>query len=166
MLLFTIVGINFSVAQQSLNELSPPEYFDFWIGDWELRWGNSDGTIGKGTNNIEKILDGKVIKENFKATEGAMTGYVGKSYSVYNSKTGKWKQTWVDNQGAYLDFTGRFKDEQRIFRRETTNEQGDQIIQRMVFYKIKKDSFMWRWEKSEDNGKNWEILWKIAYRRH
>jgi len=37
----------------------------FWIGEWALTWDNADGTKGRGTNRIEKILDGKVIQENF-----------------------------------------------------------------------------------------------------
>ncbi|WP_138429641.1 hypothetical protein [Fodinibius saliphilus] len=165
-MILIMMGVHHVTAQQLNNDLNPSEYFDFWIGQWELSWESADGTIGKGTNNIEKILNGKVIKENFEATKGSLSGYVGKSYSVYDTKTEQWKQTWVDNQGTYLDFVGSFIENKRIFKRKTTNADGKTIIQRMVFYDIKKDSFTWRWEKSRDNGNNWEIMWKIAYRRH
>jgi hypothetical protein len=70
------------MAQHSLNELEPSEYFDFWIGEWELTWEASEGSIETGTNTIEYVLDGNVIKENFEAITGQMAGYVGKSYSV------------------------------------------------------------------------------------
>ena len=153
-------------AQTSLAELNPEEYFDFWIGKWELQWQSTDGSVEHGTNNIEKILDGKVIKENFEATSGTMDGYIGKSYSVYNAQTQQWKQTWVDNQGAYLDFVGRFQNNDRIFIRRSEDSSGRSITQRMVFYDISENEFKWRWEKSEDNEKSWQILWKIAYRRH
>lgn len=153
-------------GQQLLKELKPSEYFDFWIGQWELTWKASGGTVEHGTNTIERVLDGKVIKENFEATSGQMKGYIGKSYSVYNPKTQKWKQTWVDNQGAYLDFTGKFEGPKRMFVRQTQDSSGNTVMQRMVFYDIKPNSFTWDWERSTDNGKNWQLVWKIAYRRH
>ena len=165
-LFLLIVGISNAPAQISLTEIEPEGYFDFWIGQWDLQWKASDGTIERGTNKIEKILDGKVIKEHFEATVGEMDGYIGKSYSVYNEQTNQWKQTWVDNQGAYLDFVGKFEDNDRIFLRHSQDSSGTSIIQRMVFYDISQDQFSWRWEKSTDDGKSWHILWEIAYRRH
>jgi hypothetical protein len=154
------------LAQTSLSELPKREYFNFWVGEWELQWESSDGTMEYGTNTIEKILDGMVIKENFEAITGEMKGYIGKSFTVFDSTTNSWYQTWVDNQGSYLDFVGTVENEDRIFLRHTEDKAGQPIIQRMVFYDITKDQFSWKWEKSIDDGQNWEILWKIAYRRH
>jgi hypothetical protein len=37
------------------------EQFDFWIGEWELTWAEN----GRGRNVITKILDGKVVQEQF-----------------------------------------------------------------------------------------------------
>ena len=37
---------------------------------------------------------------------------------------GKWKQTWVDNEGGYLDFVGESKDGQMILSREATRPDG------------------------------------------
>lgn len=165
-LIILLVATQVVNAQQSLKELKPSDYFDFWIGKWELTWKASDGSVEHGTNTIELILNGKVIKENFEATSGQMKGYLGKSYSVYNPQTKEWKQTWVDNQGAYLDFIGKFEGEKRMFVRQIQDSSGNTIKQRMVFYDIKSDSFTWDWEKSTNNGKIWELVWKIAYRRH
>lgn len=148
-----------------LSELEPEAYFDFWVGKWNLTWEDADGAVAKGTNHIEKVLDGKVIKENFEAQSGAYEGFVGKSYSVYNSNTGEWKQTWVDNQGGYLDFMGKFEGNKRIFIREGINQEGEPILQRMVFYDITEDSLTWDWEMSEDNGETWQLQWRINYER-
>ena len=39
---------------------TPPEQqFDFWLGEWDVSWGEGQG----GTNRVDKILDGKVIRE-------------------------------------------------------------------------------------------------------
>lgn len=152
-------------AQHSLEELEPSEYFDFWVGEWNLSWEDPEGNVVKGKNEIIKILDGKVFKENFRALEGQLSGYVGKSWSVYNKRTKEWKQTWVDNQGAYLDFIGKFEGDKRIFFRKTQNKEGEAVLQRMVFYDIDEDSFTWDWEQSSDNGESWELQWRINYER-
>ncbi len=148
-----------------LNELEPESYFDFWLGKWDLTWKDSDGTVARGTNHIEKILNGKVIKENFEAHSGDYEGFTGKSYSVYNANIREWKQTWVDNQGGYLDFTGKFEGNKRIFIRKGENQEGEQILQRMVFYDITADSLTWDWEMSEDDGETWQPQWRINYKR-
>lgn len=152
---------------QSLQDLNPEAYFDFWVGDWALTWEDVDGDTARGTNRIERILDGKVIKENFEALSGNLKGFMGKSYSVFNPRTGKWKQTWVDNQSGYLDFTGRFEGDKRIFERKGVNPDGGEILQRMVFYDITENSFRWDWEVSEDDGTTWQLRWRINYiRKH
>lgn len=158
------VGVNISCGQ-SLQDLKPEAYFDFWVGDWELAWKDADGDTALGVNRIERILDGHVIKENFEALSGDLTGFEGKSYSVFNPRTGKWKQTWVDNEGGYLDFTGRIDGNNRVFERKGVNPQGGEILQRMVFHGITEDSFRWDWEISEDNGTTWQLRWRIFYSR-
>jgi hypothetical protein len=147
------------------SNIGSEQYFDFWIGEWNLTWKDGDGTTGTGKNTISRILNNKVILESFEGLTGQNTGYLGKSWSVYNPRTQEWKQTWVDNQGAYLDFIGEVQDENRMFVRKTTGPQGNEIWQRMVFRDIKKDSFTWDWESSSDGGSTWSLQWQINYQR-
>ncbi len=75
---------------------------DFWVGEWDLTWpGNKAGEVQHGTNSIRRVLDGCVVEENFSG-EGDMH-LRGKSISIFDTRAGKWKQTWVDNEGGYLD---------------------------------------------------------------
>ncbi len=136
--------------------------FDFWIGEWDLTWGE-DAEVGAGTNVITAELDSCVIEENFTALEDEP--FVGKSVSVYDSESGLWKQTWVDNHGNYLDFDGGFRDGKMILQRRT-HQEDEEIWQRMVWYNISDDSLDWNWEKSTDGGQNWQVLWKIHYLRN
>ncbi|MDZ7757699.1 DUF1579 family protein [Rhodohalobacter sp.] len=154
------------ILGQTSSENTSPEYaFDFWLGEWELTWQNGDGTTATGKNTVRRILGGHVIEENFEALTGDMAGYEGKSYSVYNPQTGEWKQTWVDNGGSYLDFTGDITDGNRIFHRTAFTAEGDRFLQRMHFYDITEDSLSWDWERSLDEGETWELMWRIQYRR-
>lgn len=137
---------------------------DFWVGKWNASWDDGNGVTGTGTNEIYKFLDGKVVFENFRGLTGKNSGYEGKSWSVY-TRAGTWKQTWVDNSSGYLDFTGHREGDRVIFSRKGVIPDGREILQRMVFYDITKDSFMWDWETSADQGKNWNLRWRITYTR-
>lgn len=143
-----------------------PEDFDFWVGSWELSWDSGNGVIGKGTNNIVKILDGKVIQENFAATDaGGMTGFKGTSISVFNPNSKTWRQAWADNQGGYFDFIGEIQGDRKIFKTKPLVRDGKEIIMRMVFYDISQDQLIWDWEHTEDGGQNWTLQWRINYQR-
>lgn len=167
LLIFLFISGN-TVAQttESIGDLEPEQYFDFWVGTWDLSWTDAKGNPGKGTNHIEKILDDVVLLENFEATEGSLKGYKGKSMSVYNPQRKSWHQAWVDTQGGYIDLQGKTDGEKRIFQTdEREGPNGNRIISRMVFYDISKDSFIWDWESSTDQGENWKLNWRIRYQR-
>ncbi len=133
--------------------------FDFWLGSWELTWGDS----GRGTNEVSVILDSMVILENFDGQPSIRLQ--GRSVSSYNVPKSQWQQTWVDNQGDYLDFDGGFEDGRMILARDAVNPQGEPIRQRMVWHNIGAESFDWNWEASLDGGKTWQVNWQIHYQR-
>jgi hypothetical protein len=89
----------------------------------------------------------------------------GKSVSTFDGRSGKWKQTWVDNQGGYLDFVGQFENGQMILSRIGAKPDGTKILQRMVWKNISHDEFDWSWESSSDGGKTWKVVWPIHYKR-
>lgn len=154
-----------SFSQNTIQNLEPQEYFDFWVGKWEVHWEEGDGT-GRGTNHIEKILDETVIQENFRITEGQNKGFKGTSISVYQPRFERWKQAWADNNGGYYDFTGKVDREKRIFQTDVIRRQdGSQVTQRMVFYDITENSLSWDWESSVDGGATWTLNWRIFYER-
>lgn len=136
--------------------------FNFWIGKWKVEWENSDSSKSDGTNTVNLILDSCVIEENFDGNPGMP--FRGKSLSVYNQNLKIWQQTWVDDTGGYIVFTGGMEGDKMILSRSIETPKG-LLLQRMVFYNIKKDSFEWNWESSMDNGENWNLKWKINYSR-
>lgn len=160
------IGISQSYGQQSVDELKPEAYFDFWVGNWEASWKEKGDTMGRGTNSIEKMLDGTVIQEHFQILEGQNEGFKGTSISVYQKQQNTWRQAWADNQGGYYDFTGKIDGDKRIFQTKVV-EMGDgkELTQRMVFYDITEDSMTWDWESSEDGGESWTLNWRIFYKR-
>ena len=129
---------------------------DFWVGDWDLAYPN-----GPGQNHIGKVMGGCVIEENFDGD--AQSGLIGHSVSVYQKASGKWRQTWVDNQGSFIDLIGGRVGDKFIL--ETVRLPGAPYA-RMIFEDIKADSLTWRWQLSKDAGKTYQDSWVIKYTRH
>ena len=135
--------------------MNPENQFDFWLGEWDVNWGED----GKGTNHITHIMDDKIIQESFSAPD-----LKGMSVSSYDPERGLWCQTWVDNNGSYLDFTGTFEDGKMILVRDAI-VRGEACQQRMVWYNIEESRLDWNWERSDDGGATWRVLWQIKYKR-
>jgi hypothetical protein len=134
------------------------QQFDFWLGEWDCTW--DDGQ--RGSNSIQVIMNGFVVLEQFSG-EPAMP-FHGMSVSTYSPALKQWRQTWVDDEGNYLDFAGEFRDGRMVLAR-TAVEEDERIRQRMVWYNIAPDSLDWDWQRSEDGGASWQNLWTIHYRR-
>ncbi|WP_190810279.1 hypothetical protein [Flagellimonas sp. S3867] len=167
---FVMMNFNVGFSQDSIHKIPldptfPETAFDFWVGKWEVTWDEGDGKQGKGVNRIAKILDEIVIHEDFRVLAGQNKGFKGTSISVYQSHLSRWKQAWADNQGGYYDFLGEIDGTDRIFKTKPTTINGKNVISRMVFKNIKRDSFTWDWESTYDDGKSWKLLWRVNYKR-
>ncbi len=70
--------------------------FDFLLGDWEAY--SPDGKLA-GRDRITRILDGCALEEAW-SDPASPPSYRGGSVSAFDARTGRWHQTWVDNQGV------------------------------------------------------------------
>ena len=141
----------------------PADQFDFWLGHWKLTWPQPDGTHASGDNLITEILDERIILEAFDGRPAM--NLVGRSFTAYDTNEQRWKQTWVDNQGGYLDFVGGLEADGRMILARQFSKDGKTVHQRMVWFNISADSFDWHWESSVDGGETWTVLWPIHYQR-
>jgi len=145
---------------------SGPEWkqLDFWVGEWDLTWpARGPNPAGTASNRIEKVLGGCVVEESFAANGPA--ALVGRSFSAYDARAKRWRQTWVDNEGSYLDFEGGLDGGNMALIHHSTTREGQPQMGRMVFLNVTADSLDWRWEKSLDGGKTWQLQWPIHYVR-
>lgn len=164
LLLTLLILLQLTIYSQNDKPCSAPEstQLDFWVGNWTAEWKGEAGKIETGTNTITKILGGCALQENFSTGDNSFTGT---SISVYSPRKKTWQQTWADNTGAYLDFTGGMEGSNMILSRKAKDKDGNNIMQRMVFFNITKDSFDWSWESSKDDGVTWQLQWQIKYKR-
>ena len=148
-----------SVAHAELRtiELDPARQFDFWLGEWDCTW-QADGLEHSGTNSVYADLGGVVLVENFDGRPSL--DFQGLSLSAYDRAEQRWKQTWVDSDGTYLDFVGGFEDGAMELRREA----GGAVF-RMRWEQIEPNGFDWSYARSEDGGETWTPLWEIGYCR-
>ncbi len=135
--------------------------FDFWLGSWRVR--QLAGDEVRGRNEVAWTLDGKVLWEQFSAGRDPFTGW---SFSVPVPDRG-WVQTWVDNNGAYLDFTGGWLPDprgDRMVLERSTGRQGP-ARQRMTWHSITTRGFVWDWSSQQtgDPGEPWDLRWRLRY---
>ena len=142
-------------------ELDAARQFDFWLGEWDCSWSDESGRH-LGTNSVYLDLGGCVVVENFDGRPSL--DFQGLSFSVYDRKARCWKQTWVDSNGTYLDFTGGFADGVMELRREGELDDAGSLF-RMRWENIERDSFDWSWQRSDDGAETWHSLWEIEYTR-
>ncbi|HKD98574.1 MAG TPA: hypothetical protein VKB69_13425 [Micromonosporaceae bacterium] len=148
-----------NTSQTTATDVPGPDALDFWIGEWTVSWPG-----GHGTNTVRRILDGRVVEEVFESHDDDGEFLHGRSLSVRDSADGRWRQTWVDSTGSYLDFEAVEVDGRICFRRETEIG-GLPVAQRMVWLDVTTDGFRWEWQHSRDGGATWQVTWPLDYRR-
>ena len=157
--LFSFAPVHAQVAGPCASEEA--HQLDFWLGEWELSW---EG--GSGSNTITRRFDDCVIEENFSGQVPSGL-FLGHSVSVWDVRRGEWRQTWVDNQGSYLVFTGGIGADgvMRLHGEARELPDGRSQTTRMSWLDVGDDSFEWHWERSFDGGATWEMVWLIQYER-
>lgn len=131
--------------------------FDFWLGSWRVR--RLVGPAVEGHNEVTWTLDGAVLWEQFSARSDPFTGW---SFSVPVPTRG-WMQTWVDNNGSYLDFVGGWCGDRMVLERATG--QAGPSHQRMTWHSITPHGFVWDWASRPAPDAGWDLLWRLRYDR-
>jgi hypothetical protein len=135
------------------------ESFDFWIGEWDVRWTDGDGQPQSGTNSVTRI-DG-TIRELFCAPEPA-GAYMGASVSRWDDSGSVWVQDYWDNRGYHAAFRGSRDADRLVLDRTSDLETG--ALTRLVWSDIGADSITWDYERQTADGR-WATTWRIRYTR-
>jgi hypothetical protein len=149
-----------SPAQQAVPcSTTQHRQFDFWVGDWEVK--DAKGNVA-GTNRIESILGGCVIRENWQGTQGP----TGTSLNLY-APDGKWHQTWVDNQGNLLELAGGLEEGKMVMRGTlpSRRDPGKTVLHRVIWAPLEGGRLHQLWEASLDDGKTWAVQFDGFYSR-
>jgi len=138
-----------------------PRQFDFWVGSWECR--TQSGQLS-GTNKIEKILNDRVLQENWEDAAGSH----GKSFNIYDAVTGLWHQTWVDASGTLLQLDGGLADDGSMVMEGTRpGPNGTTVQHRITWIPMDGRADGGRvnqvWDSSTDGGESWTSVVDLIY---
>jgi len=138
LIIFPLLGF----AQDNCKCCTPQhKAFDFWLGEWEVFL--PDGNKA-GENSIIKIQDNCILQEHWKSANPKFTGT---SFNFYNSKTAKWEQLWIDNQGQHLKLYGNRRDNQMILKSEKFKDKdGNAVYNRITWTKNDRGTVRQLWE--------------------
>ena len=148
-----------------------PEYrqLDFWLGDWTVevharaKLGSDQWADAHATQHVTTTLKGCAVEENF--ASAPPVAFAGRSFSTFDAITKKWRQTWVDDSGGYLAFTGGPEGDGFALYGEPRDAGGVKFQMRMVWSKITHDSMRWEWQRSDDNWATNQVMIAGDYTR-
>ena len=132
---------------------------DFWVGNWDVY--NKAGQYA-GSNRVERELAECVIHENWTSPGDGLNG---QSFSTYDPVIDKWRQTWVDNQGATYQFVGEIVDGAMVFNRESEDAEGNVILTRMTLAPLEDGKIHQFGQNSTDDGRTWTTNFDLIYMR-
>jgi hypothetical protein len=159
------------IYSRQVKACDTPEHhqMDFWLGDWSVTVRSrvapekDEWTTAAGSNHVTSILDGCAIEERFTAQAAPGPGtWSGRSHSTWVATEKRWRQTWVDDSGGYLAFSGGMQGADMVLVGEP---HPNGRVMRMVFTNITRDRLDWRWEASTDGQRTWTAMMTIAYAR-
>ena len=122
--------------------------FNFWEGQWEVK-DEKGKTLGYST--ISFVQNHCVLKEEWSNSTSA---YTGTSYNFYNSKSNRWEQLWLDNQGEVLKLSGQFLDGKMILTSQTANyeTQQEEKVNRITWTPLQDGRVKQEWNTISANG--------------
>ena len=132
---------------------------DFWMGEWEVETAKG---APAGASQIELILDGCIILENWTGTNG----YAGKSFNLFHGDSSKWEQIWVDNQGQVTRYEGDAKDGNiYLSPGAASTPTARRSLKKMTFFPKGPDQVRQFGEISADGGTTWTAEYDLLYKR-
>jgi hypothetical protein len=130
--------------------------FDFWLGEWEVR--TPQGAV-TGESSITSILNGCVVRESYVG----QPPYRGESYNMYDARTKRWHQSWVDNGGLLALFDGELRDGAMVLEGEGGDPTGQAFKSRMTFTPLPDGRVRQHWQRSNDGGSTWTTMFDGYY---
>jgi hypothetical protein len=136
-----------------------PEYrqFDFWVGDWDA-FDFDNPTTKVARTQVDLILDGCVLRENYQATDG----HQGQSFSIYDASRKVWHQTWVTNRGQLLVIEGTFEVGEMVL--SGVDHAAETLVRGI--WKPVNGGVREIGVTSTDGGKTWKPWFDLVFRPH
>ena len=135
--------------------------FDRFVGVWECKYSfhAEDGGVSYSSGELRFgwIIDGRAVQDIWITypKEGSKTERgIGTSVRFFDAKSKMWRVAWLAPAiGDLITLQGGAEGDRIVLR----GQDGDGSSLRWSFNDIRRDSFVWRGEKSRDGGKTWKL---------
>lgn len=132
--------------------------FDYWLGNWRVGSGSSPSNAH---SNVTLSLDKCLVVENW--NNGA---HHGRNIFGYSSDDKNWYGMFADNEGRVHVFTsGNVAQGEAEFEGTSRGPHGESILNRVKVIRLNPDKVEQTWEKSNDKGVTWNIVFRGEYSR-
>jgi hypothetical protein len=142
--------------------------FDRLVGTWDCEYSfhAEDGTVTRASGELRFgwIIDGHALQDIWITypKEPAEERLIGTSLRFFDAKTKVWRVVFVlPALGLLTTVEGRAEGDRIVL----AGDAGDGARRRWSFNDIRADSFVWRGEKSRDDGKTWRLVEEHQMRR-
>jgi hypothetical protein len=132
--------------------------FDFWIGRWDVTLEQGKPA---GRNDIQKILGGCALLENWTGAQGG----TGKSLNFYDAVDGLWHQTWIDGSGGALFLSGKFAHgAMRLEGQRPASRKQPAVRHRITWTPLPDGAVRQLWESAPEGKDDWTVQFDGVYR--
>jgi hypothetical protein len=134
--------------------------FDFWVGRWRVSpTGHPEKRVADSL--IEKLYRGCGVRENWMPLRGGGGG----SLSAYVPADHGWRQVWVDDKGAFVEFRGDWNGRAMVLTGRWPQPGHPGQITRMTYTANPDGSVRQFGEVSDDGGRTWSTGFDLTYWR-
>jgi len=138
---------------------SESRQLDYWLGNWKI---GAEGSSGNAHSTVSLSLDKCLVVENWDGGRG----HYGQNVFGYSADDKNWYGMFADNEGRVHIFTsGKVASGSAEFEGKSRGPNGESLLNRVKITRLNPNKVEQSWEKSNDNGANWNVVFRGEYSR-
>jgi hypothetical protein len=132
---------------------------DYWLGNWRI---GTEGSSGNANSTVSLSLDKCLVVENWDGGRG----HRGQNVFGYSADDKSWYGMFADNDGRVHVFTsGTVANGTAEFKGTSRGPNGESVLNRVKVIGLNPNKVEQTWEKSNDNGSTWNVVFRGEYSR-
>jgi hypothetical protein len=132
---------------------------DYWLGNWKI---GAEVSSGNAHSTVSLSLDKCLVVENWDGGRG----HYGQNVFGYSADDKSWYGMFADNEGRVHVFTsGKVSSGTAEFEGKSHGPNGQSILNRVKVTQLNPNKVEQTWEKSNDNGATWNLVFRGEYSR-
>jgi hypothetical protein len=153
----------FGQDTKPLTENSETHYYDFWPGTW-YRVVNGKMDTTSTCFKVSRSVHPAAFEEEWRMVIDSTTTMRATALRAWDKTNARWMYTWVSDNGLHQVWEGRKVDGNwYIYRPFDIN--GDKYLSRQAWIPEGPDRLIRISEKSDDDGKTWQLRFKEYFER-